>query len=221
MGTHRLYRMAVTSVMLVVGMAASAWAGDTGETNSRRPACSTVEVMTPLGIRRQVVCDPRSAGGLLPPMQRYPAPLPRSAWPLQYPPLREIGLHASGNLVTSDSFGMGGVSYTRSLTDVFALEGTVDATHRAGDVVGFAALRAVARQYHPEVGEVFLALGVARGFSGGDAARYPHGAGFVIGTGMQPRFSSHAAGRLEAQLVSFSHEMVGLRLTTGILIGFD
>ena len=82
---------------------------------------------------------------------------------------------------------MGGVSYTRSLTDVLALEGTVDATHRAGDVVGFAALRAVARRYDPGVGEVFVALGVARGFSGGDAARYPHGAGFVIGGGMRLR----------------------------------
>ena len=31
MGSHRLCWMAVASVMLVVGMAASAWAGDTGE----------------------------------------------------------------------------------------------------------------------------------------------------------------------------------------------
>ena len=162
------------------------------------------------------------AGSFTPSMQRYPPPLMprRSSWPLQYPPLREVGVHVSGNL-TGDLFGMGGVTYTRSLTDTFALEGTGDVTHQAGDVVGFASLRALLRRYDPEFGEVFFALGVARGFSGGNAVLYPQGRGFVVGGGIQPRFSRHAAGRLEAQLVSFSHEMVGLRLTTGILVGFD
>ncbi len=164
---------------------------------------------------------PGPFGPFVPPMQRYPGPMPHPPWPLQYPPLREVGLHLSATLARADIFGMGGLSYTRSLTDVFALEGTVDGTHQAGAVVGFTSFKAMVRRYNPEVGEVFVALGVARGFSGGDEAKYPHGGGLVVGGGIQPRFSSYAAGRVEAQLVTFSHGMAGLRLSVGALVGFN
>ena len=143
--------------------------------------------------------------------------------PLQYPPLREIGLHVSSNvnLVSADQYGMCGVSYTRSLSDMFALEATVDATHRFDSMVGFSSLRALVRRYHPEFGEWFMSIGGAVGFPGGDAARYPHGAGLVVGGGIQPRFSSHAAVRLETQLLRFSHDMIGVRMSAGLLVGFD
>lgn len=215
--------LAIT-VLLATGGAVCARAGETEDPRGPRTGCPIVDVMTPGGVVPERVCTaaptPRPVGAFMPLMQRYPRPMPRRAWPLQYPPLREVGIHVSGN-ITGDMFSMGGVSYTRSLTDTFALEGTGDVTHQSGDVVGFASLRALLRRYDPEVGEVFFALGVARGFSGGNAILYPQGRGFVIGGGIQPRFSRRAAGRLEAQLVTFSHQMVGLRLTTGLLVGFD
>ena len=214
----------VITVWLATGGAVCARAGETEDPRGPRTGCPIVDVMTPGGIVPQVVCGPwrrRGPFGLPPPAQRYPGPTPRSPWPLQYPPLREVGLHVSGTMVTADTFGLVGGSYTRSLTDMFALEGTVDATNRTDYVIGFTSLRALVRQYDPQVGEWFIAGGLARGFSGGDVKRYPHGAGFVVGGGVQPRFSSRAAVRLEGQFMNFSHQMVGVRLTAGILVGFD
>ncbi len=221
MRTWRSSGIVFLATCLLLG--GTARAGEADDPRYPRQPCPVTEVVTPIGVVPQVICGPATRRGPFSPplLQQYPPPVPRAPWPLQYPPLREVGMHLSGNLVTDDNFGMIGGSYTRSLTDEFALEGTVDGTSRRDHAIGFGAVRAIARHYNPEFGEAFAAMGIGGGFSGGDHRIYPHGLGFVVGGGVQPRFSRHAAGRFEVQMLRFSHEMIGLRVTTGVLVGFD
>ena len=221
MRTHRLCRLALTVTLLSAGIDTVARAGDL----STSPIASAVAPPTPLVLEHAIACvGDRHSLVAQPSPQWWPRPVVHAHPParLQYPPLREVGMHLGviGSLFSGAAFGIGGASYTRSVTDPLAVEGTIDGTFREGHIVGFTSLRAIARRYHPEFGEVFLSAGVARGFSGGDAIVYPHGRGFVLGGGVQPRLSSQAAVRVELQLLSFAHNMAGLRLSTGFLIGF-
>ena len=143
--------------------------------------------------------------------------IPRPPAMLIIPPTREIGVHLGLLAFTGGIVGTAGVSYTRSLSDAVAIEGALEIGHGSGT----ATVRALVRHYNPDVGEVFGAIGFAEGVSTGDPTMYPRGPGLSAGVGAQPRLSSHVALRGEVQLMQFPHKVVGLRLTTGFLIGFN
>jgi hypothetical protein len=152
------------------------------------------------------------------------------------PPKREIGIHVAGWAFagagvgelpepccdesggTSD-VGVGGVSYTRSLSETVAVEAGFDTGQgRRGHQFSALTARLIAR---PRRSDLFLSLGVADAIAGRGARYYPRGMGFIVGGGMQPRLSNHLSLRAQLDLLRFSPEVSGVRFGVGAFVGFD
>jgi hypothetical protein len=119
----------------------------------------------------------------------------------------------------SSDVGVGGVSYTRSLSETVAIEAGFDTGQgRRGHQFSALTARFVAR---PRRSDLFLSLGVADAIVDRGARYYPRGMGFIVGGGMQPRLSNHFSLRAQLDLLRFSREVVGSRIGLGAFVGFD
>jgi hypothetical protein len=156
-------------------------------------------------------------------------------FPLVLPPKREIGIHMAGWAFggaspsapepccegpSGGTIGMGGASYTRSLTEGAAIETGFDTGRGSGHQFTALTARLIARRYSPAIGEMFVSLGLAEAMAHRDARHYPRGLGFIVGGGAQPRLTSHLSLRAEVDLLRF-RDVLGLRLGVGAFFGFD
>jgi hypothetical protein len=167
--------------------------------------------------------------------QYVPIPHPVPVFPLVLPPKREIGIHMAGwafggaspnsaepccDGPSGGTVGLGGATYTRSLTEGAAIETGFDTGRGSGHQFTALTARFVARRYSPAIGEVFVSLGLADAIAARELRYYPRGLGLVVGGGAQPRLTNRLSLRGQVDLLRFQN-VLGLRVGIGAFVGFD
>jgi hypothetical protein len=144
------------------------------------------------------------------------------SWVDREPPPREVSFSgARWALLNFEPARSVAVTYSRNLSDRFALEGSLDVASAKGGPFGMLAVQM--RFSQTDRGPQFATLGYTYGIASRRNANAPRDGGFSVGGGLLVPFrrTTEAALRADAQLMVFRRSHAAIRLTLGVTVAVD
>ena len=144
------------------------------------------------------------------------------SWVQRDPPPREVSFSgATWALLNFERARSVAVTYSRNLSDDFALEGSLDVASAKGGPFGLLAVQT--RFSLTDRGPQFATLGYTYGVASRRNADAPRDGGFSIGGGVLVPFrrTQEAALRADAQFMLFGRRHAAIRLTLGVTVAVN